>query len=90
MQALAQEQGSRTTAVLLLVIAVLLVYLLFFHWFIVRHVDYAAELSDLSEQLGRFQSVAAQREPMEAKLKEIRDGRHRHPAPHFHQRPGMR
>ena len=75
MQALAREQGSRTTAVLLLVIAALLLYLVFFHWFIVRHVDYAAELADLSEQLGRFQSVAAQREPMEAKLKEIRDGR---------------
>jgi general secretion pathway protein M len=75
MQILQQEQGSKTTAVLLLVIAVILAYLLFFHWFIIRHVGYAAELADLREQLGRFETVAAQRETMEQKLVEIRDGR---------------
>ena len=75
MQALAQEQGSRTTAVLLLVIALILVYLAFFHWFFIRHVSYANDLDELREQLGRFEAVAAQREPTEEKLKEIREGR---------------
>lgn len=75
MQILAQEQGSRTTAVLLLVVTAILVYLLFFHWFIIRHIDYASELGDLREQLGRFESVAAQRDTMEQMLRDIREGR---------------
>lgn len=75
MQVLAGEQNTRTTAVLLLVIAVILVYLVFFHWFFVRHFSYGTELDELREQLGRFQAVAAQRGPMEEKLREIREGR---------------
>jgi len=60
--ALADEHGSgRLTAVLLFFISVLLIYLLCFHWFILRHLEYSEEISGLSEQLGRFQRVASQR-----------------------------
>jgi general secretion pathway protein M len=60
--ALVAEQGNnRLAAVLLFAIAVILVYLLCFHWFIVRHLEYGSEISDLSEQLGRFERVAAQK-----------------------------
>ena len=69
------EGNSRTTAILLAVIGVILVYLAGFHWFILRHLEYASDLEGLREQLGRFEAVAAQRDPMEGQLKDIREGR---------------
>ena len=44
--ALVPEQGSgRLTAVLLFLITIILVYLLCFHWFIMRHLEYSEEIS---------------------------------------------
>ena len=74
--ALVPEQGSgRLTAVLLLAIVVILVYLLGFHWFILRHLDYSEELAGLSEQLGRFEQVAANRDRYETVLRSLQDRR---------------
>ena len=74
--ALQIEQGnSRLTAILLFVIAVILVYLLGFHWFILRHLDYNEEISALSEQLTRFQRVAAQRSVVEGQLQQLQGRR---------------
>lgn len=75
MQLLPEQQNSRTTAVLLLLVTLIIVYLLLFHWFIVKHRDHASELSDLREQLARFESVAAQRESVEQRLQAIRNSR---------------
>ena len=70
------EQGrSRLTAVLLFVVALILVYLLGFHWFILRQIDYGEEIADLSEQLGRFQRVAAQRDTIESQLESLQGRR---------------
>jgi general secretion pathway protein M len=70
--ALMAEQGNnRLAAILLFVIAVLLVYLLCFHWFILRHREYSAEISDLSDQLGRYQRVAAQKPQYEELLSQL-------------------
>ena len=57
MQILPDQKNARSTAVLLLLIAVIIVYLLLFHWFILKHWDYAAELTDMREQLARFEEV---------------------------------
>ena len=74
--ALAPDQGNnRLTAVLLLVISLLMVYLLCFHWFILRHVEYGSDISALSEQLGRFERVADQRDMYEAQLEKLKDRR---------------
>jgi general secretion pathway protein M len=74
--ALSLGQGrSRTTAVLLLLIAVILIYLAGFHWFILRHLEYSDEISALSEQLGRYQRVAAQREQVEEQLQSLQSRR---------------
>ena len=74
--ALVPEQGSgRLTAVLLFVIAVVLVYLLCFHWFILKHIDYGEEISGLSEQLDRFEQIAAKREVYENLLQELQSRR---------------
>ena len=74
--ALVPEQGSgRLTAVLLFAIAVILVYLLCFHWFILKHLDYGEEIAGLSDQLGRFEQVAAKREVYENILGELQSRR---------------
>jgi len=75
MELVPEGRNARLTAVLLAVIAMILAYLLLFHWFVLRHLEYASELGDLREQLGRFEAVAAQREPMEGLLREIKEGR---------------
>lgn len=75
MQLLPDARSARLTAILLAVIALILMYLLAFHWFILRHSAYAEELGGLREQLGRFQAVAAQRETMEQRLRQIRETR---------------
>lgn len=70
--ALVAEQGNnRLTAILLFAIVVILVYLLCFHWFILRHIEYSSEISDLSEQLGRFERVASQKDLYESMLQSL-------------------
>lgn len=71
MQVIPDQRNSKTTAIMLLVIALLLVYLLMFHWFILRHREYAGEIGDLRTQLSRFQTVASQREALQVRLAEI-------------------
>ena len=72
MQVLPDQRNSKTTALMLLVIALLLVYLLLFHWFILRHMEYAEETDELRTQLVRFQTVASQRESLQTQLSQIR------------------
>lgn len=75
MQLIPDQQNSKLTAVLLLVVAVILVYLLMFHWFFKRHGEYAEEIADLRTQLARFEAVAAQRESLQQRLTAIRESR---------------
>ena len=49
MQVIPDQRNSKTTAIMLLLIALLLVYLLVFHWFILRHGEYAEEIGDLPD-----------------------------------------
>ena len=73
---LVPEQGSgRLTAVLLFVITLILVYMLCFHWFIMRHRDYSEEITGLSEQLGRFENIAGRRAEYEAVLQDLQGRR---------------
>ena len=73
MQVIPDQRNSKTTAMMLLVIAMLLVYLLVFHWFILRHLEYAEEIGELRTQLNRFQTVASQRESLQERLSQIRN-----------------
>ena len=75
MQLIPDQRNSRATALMLLVIALLLVYLLFFHWFVLRHKEYAGEIGDLREQLNRFHGVASQREQLQERLANLRDSK---------------
>lgn len=71
MQVIPDQRNSKTTALLLLAITVILVYLLMFHWFVQRHREYAGEIGDLRDQLDRFQTVASQRESLQVRLGQI-------------------
>ena len=71
MALVAQQGNNRLAAILLFVIVVIIVYLLCFHWFILRHLEYSGEISDLSEQLGRFERVAAQKTHYESLLEDL-------------------
>jgi len=73
MALVAGQGNNRLTATLLLVIVLLMVYLLCFHWFILRHVEYGGEISGLAEQLGRFERVAAQRQQYEEQLLDLQN-----------------
>jgi len=74
--AVALQQGnSRLTAILIFVIAVILLYLLCFHWFILRHLEYSDEIGQLAEQLGRFQRVAAQKTDYQNLLQALQERR---------------
>lgn len=75
MQLIPEGSNSRTTAILLFLVSVILVYLLCFHWFFLKHRDFATELSDLRQQLGRFEAVAQMRESVDQQLSEIRASR---------------
>lgn len=75
MQVVPDQQNGRLTAILILFIILIAVYMLGFHWFVKRHVAYADELAGLREQLGRFEAIAAQREPLQQQLAEIRSSR---------------
>jgi len=72
MQVIPDQKNAKSTAIMVLVIAALMVYLLVFHWFILRHSEYAEEIGGLREQLNRFQTVASQRESLQTDLSEIR------------------
>lgn len=73
MQVLPDQRNSKATALMLLVIALILVYLLVFHWFVLRHMEYAEEIGDLRTQLSRFQTVALQRDSLQTQLGQIRN-----------------
>jgi len=75
MQIIPDQKNSRMTAILLLVIALILVYLLCFHWFFMEHSAFSEEVDDLKEQLARFEAVAAQREPLQQQLATVRSNR---------------
>jgi general secretion pathway protein M len=70
-----KQGNSKLTAILLLAIAVILVYLLFFHWFILSHLSYGEEISELESQLDRYRQVAAQKEQVEAQLESLQGRR---------------
>jgi general secretion pathway protein M len=75
MQLVPDAKNARLTAVLLLVVVLILVYLAAFHWFVVKHREYAGEVATQREQLARFEAVVSQREAKEELLREIRSGR---------------
>ena len=75
MQLLPDQQNGKLTAILVLVIVLIAIYMICFHWFFQRHAEYAEQIDGLREQLARFEAAAAQREPLQQQLAAIRESR---------------
>jgi general secretion pathway protein M len=72
MQLLPDRENNRPLAVGLLVIALLVVYLAGFHWFVVRHAEIGEEIGRLEQQAARFKAAAERRPQLERRLDELR------------------
>jgi general secretion pathway protein M len=75
MQLLPDLKNSRPLAVGLLVIALILVYLVGFHWFVQRHIALSDEGQRLEAQTARFKAAVARGPELEARLIELREDR---------------
>src|SRR5215813_6803315 len=73
MRLLPEARNSRFLALVLLLIAALLVYLLGVHfWFVSPHLAIADQMDDLREQEARYSQIVAQRPQIEKRLAEAR------------------
>lgn len=72
MQLLPDLENNRPLAIGLLVIALVLVYFIFFHWFVARHLEMAGQVSQLEESAARFKAAVERRQPLERRLEELR------------------
>ncbi|MDT8410578.1 MAG: type II secretion system protein GspM [Wenzhouxiangellaceae bacterium] len=75
MKLLPDQSQSRPLAIGLLLVAVIVVYMVFFHWFIVRHVAVGDQIGRLEQQIGRFKASVEQRGPLQARLEALREDR---------------
>lgn len=81
MQLLPSPEQGRFLAVVLLVIAILMGYLLGVHWwFTARHVEIAGQISELRERELRFREKAAERPALEKQLAEVQQYESGNPA----------
>ncbi|HKL52424.1 MAG TPA: type II secretion system protein GspM [Wenzhouxiangellaceae bacterium] len=72
MKLMPDPQQSRPLAIGLLAVAVMLVYFVGFHWFVMRHVSLSGEIGDLERQIARYKGTVEMAEPMRARLNELR------------------
>lgn len=75
MQLMPNLENNRPLAIGLLAIALLAVYLLGFHWFVVRHVELNEEIGLLEEQVGRFKAAVERRPQFESQLERLQNER---------------
>jgi general secretion pathway protein M len=70
-QLLPDLENNRPLAVGLLVIVLVAVYFLGFHWFVMRHMELADEVNSLEERAARFKAAVARRPELEGQLDEL-------------------
>jgi len=71
MQLLPDRQQGRPLAIGLLVVALILVYLAGFHWFVVRQAALGDEIDQLERQISRFKATAGQRDLLQERLQQL-------------------
>ncbi|MBS3742862.1 MAG: hypothetical protein KGY48_00775 [Wenzhouxiangellaceae bacterium] len=72
MKLLPDPQQSRPLAIALLVVAAVLVYFLFFHWFVMRHFQLGGEIDRLEDRIARYKGTVELAGPMRERLNELR------------------
>lgn len=71
MQILPDREQSKPLAIGLTILLLLVIYLLFFHWFVVRHLALSDEINLLKDDLQRFSEVASKRDHFESNLQKL-------------------
>lgn len=72
MKLLPDPEQSRPLAIGLFAVALILVYFLFFHWFVMRHVALGGEIDELKRQIARYKGTVELAEPTRERLNELR------------------
>lgn len=75
MQLLPNLENNRPLAIGLLLIALIVVYLIGFHWFVTRHAGLSEEIASLEDRVARFKATAARRPLLESQLEQLQDER---------------
>lgn len=75
MQLLPSRERGKPLAIGLALIALILIYLVGFHWFVVRHVEISATIDRLEQQIARFKATSAHRPRLEARLEDLQRAR---------------
>lgn len=75
MQLLPNLENNRPLAIALLVIVLILVYFIGFHWFVVRHLEAAGQVDALEAHAARFKAAVARRADLEDRLDELQADR---------------
>ena len=75
MQLMPNLENNRPLAIGLLAIAALAVYLVGFHWFVVRHMELSEEIGLLEQQVARFKAAVERRPQLETQLDRLQTER---------------
>lgn len=75
MQLLPDLENNRPLAIALGVVALILVYLAGFHWFVQRHAELGSEIGDLEQQIARYKAAAERKPQLEDQLERLRNER---------------
>lgn len=75
MQWLPDRENNRPLAIGLVVIALGLIYLVFFHWYVAAHARINDDLADLEQQAARFKAAINRRGDLEARLGNLEEAR---------------
>ncbi len=73
MQLLPDRDSGKTLAIGLALLTLAIIYLVCFHWFVVKHLDYSDHISELRNDVGRFMAATGQRDEIEAQLAVVND-----------------
>lgn len=72
MKLLPDRSQSRPLAIALLIIVLIVVYFVGFHWFVQRHMSLGSEIGALEDRVARYKGMVEMAEPMRARLNELR------------------
>jgi general secretion pathway protein M len=71
MQLLPDREQSRPLAIGLALLMLVLIYLLVFHWFVMRHLALGDEIAQLRDEVQRFAGVVARRDEIDDRLQRL-------------------
>lgn len=76
MKILPDHEQGKPLAIGLALVVLIAIYLIGFHWFVMRHVEIGSQIGELKQQIARAKATAVQRDEVEARLEELRVARH--------------